>query len=127
MPKWGALVEFLVAVSAIIFNTQFAVYSNGGERQYYRQLKGVSTGLACGSQIANMFLEALDRSYAASFSADTALYMRYIDDIIIICRVSLDCILVCLNDFDVSIHVTHEDSENGNVSSFLDLLYRYQR
>ena len=81
----------------------------------------MSTGLACGSQIANVFLEALDRSYAASFSADTALYLRYIDDILIIGRACLADILACINGFDVGIKITHDSSETGRSTSFLDL------
>ena len=47
--------------------------------------------------------------------------MRYIDDILIICRAALCSIPACLNDFDGSIHVTHDDAESGESSSFLDL------
>ena len=121
VPQWGALVELIVAVVTIIFGAQFAVFHLDGQQVFYRQSEAISTGLACGSQLANCFLEALDRSYGQSFGPQTKLYQRYIDDILVITATHLADIVELLNNFDVRIQVTHEASQDGIRTSFLDL------
>ena len=77
--------------------------------------------MACGSQLANCFLEALDRSYGQSFGPETKLYQRYIDDILVITATQLADIVELLNSFDVRIRVTHDSTQDGIGTSFLDL------
>jgi hypothetical protein len=96
--------------------------------EMFRQIVGVSTRLACGSQIANMFLRELDETIMTSFRADIALYKRYIDDILMVAsKVTLDAVLRVLNSFDEGITVTHDDSEHDKATSFLDLAININR
>ena len=114
----GGLVDAFVI---IVFAAQLALWSSQGIRRHFRQVKGISTGLACGSQLANIFLQELDASMASSFSAEIALYKRYIDDILIVGTYSLRAVLELFNAFDAGIRITHESIELGFATSFLDL------
>ena len=88
------------------------MFSCDGEKKYFRQTRGISTGLACGSQLANMFLSCLDETIIASFGADIALYKRYIDDILIVAHnVALHSFLEIMSSFDPDIRITHDSSE----------------
>ena len=52
------------------------------------------------------------------------MYKRYIDDILIVGRIScLTALLVAFNGFDSRIRITHDagESRDGNYTSFLDL------
>ena len=119
--RWGAFVEFLMALIGIIFSAQFAMLSCD-EKKYFRQTRGISTGLACGSQLANMFLSCLDETIIASFGADIALYKRYIEDILIVAHnVALHSFLEIMNSFDPDIRITHDSSETDKETSFLDV------
>ena len=100
------------------------MYSMQGQTSYWLQHLGVSTGLPCGIQIANLFFQALDLTIASSFRSDIDLYKRYIDDILIVARnIRAEHLLGLLNQFDVQIRITHDahDAENARYSSFLDL------
>ena len=84
----------------------------------------MSTGLPCGTQIANLFLSCLDESVTSSFRSDIDLYKRYIDDVLIVGRFScLTTLLVAFNWFDSRIRITHDagESRDGNYTSFLDI------
>ena len=98
------------------------VFHVGGLQELFKQTVGVSTGLACGAQIANCFLHTLDSSIKASFSADVVLYKRYIDDILLVTHTPvLHAVMLVLNSFDPRIKVTHDDSESASGTSFLDI------
>jgi hypothetical protein len=127
VPKWGALVELIDAFVLIVFTAQFAIWCSRGIQRRFRQVKGISTGLACGSQFANIFLQALDHSISATFGADIALYQRYIDDILVIGTMSLSALLMHMNAFDDGIVITHDNKELGLATSFLDLYITLNR
>ena len=127
--KWGALVEWLLALLSLVFEAQYCAYTFNGVTTWWYQHLGVSTGLPCGTQIANLFLEALDSSVMASFSRDIRLYKRYIDDLLIIAsEVALGVLMQFLNQFDDHIKITHDtnDASNARSCSFLDLFIRIE-
>ena len=65
--------------------------------------EGISTGLACGAQFANILnilLRELDAIIAASFCAEIALDKWYIDEILIVFSYSLQAVLTLSNAFD---------------------------
>ena len=71
-----------------------------------------------------LFLSALDRTITASFRSDIDLYMRYIDDVLILARTNeVARLLTAFNGFDPRIRVTHDsvESVDNRYTSFLDL------
>ena len=109
MANWGALIEFFISLLQIVFNAQFCCVVIDGCMQFWHQVVGVATGLPCGTQTANIFLSAFDDSIAASFRPSIDLYMRYIDDVLIIARDAyLSSLLQIFNGFDERIRVTHD-------------------
>ena len=113
-PNYGALIEFILALLSIIFNCQVAYYSFRGKKGKFRQVKGISTGLACGSQIANLWLRLLDRLALQSLGSDIKLLRRYLDDMLIIAvNTSVDTLLRILNSFDEDLLITFDAKSHG--------------
>ena len=90
----------------------------------YKQIVGISTGLPCGCEIANLYLDVLD-SYTSSALGDHLLvYQRYIDDILIIVDklFPLLKVLEILNSWHPGeIVVTTDSEQNGESTAFLDI------
>ena len=125
-PNYGALIEFILALLSIIFNCQVAYYSFRGKKGKFRQVKGISTGLACGSQIANLWLRLLDRLALQSLGSDIKLLRRYLDDMLIIAvNTSVDTLLRILNSFDEDLLITFDVKSHGieGKSSFVLALF----
>ncbi len=53
-----------------------------GVKQLWLQAKGVTTGLACASQLTNFYLVHLDGVAESAFSTQLLFYKGYIDDIL---------------------------------------------
>ena len=120
VPMWGALIEFILSLLVIVFEAQFCVYSMQGQTSYWLQHLGVSTGLPCGTQIANLLLQAPDLTIASSFRADIDLYKRYIDDILIVARNIQAGRLVCLTSltFKFASRMTHKMPKTQGIVPF---------
>ncbi len=83
----------------------------------WKALVGIGTGLACGSQLANITLDDLDHDLAPL----TLFLGRYIDDIIcIISRQNLHRLISAANSWHHCINIKLADSGTSNVP-FLDL------
>ena len=95
----------------------------------YEQVIGITTGLICATQIANLFLHGMDlllTSWTSELinSSRVFLYKRYIDDVLIghHVDVSQSELEALLNSFHADIKVTIDRGDaSGNVA-FLDLL-----
>ena len=89
---------------------------------FVQQVVGLSTGVSCATQIANLVLSFMDSHVKDSLVAYMKLYKRFVDDAIIVyCGVELDYIMCLFNSFDSSIIVTHDNSEKDDKTTFLDL------
>ena len=96
---------------------------NTGRVSFWQQHTGVSIGLACGAQLANCYLRAMDLKVQSSFNS-IRVYIRYIDDVLIISTEDIiQQVLVMFNAFDDHISISHDEAEglHSKRVSFLDL------
>ena len=122
-PQWGVLVEVVMGLLEAILASQVVTFvtANGG-KIWYQQTSGISTGLAVGSQIANLFMHGFDEYVKSNLGSNIALYTRYIDDVLIAHVAGvLSFIVELMNCWDDDISVSHDDSENAQSTTFLDL------
>eukprot|EP00929_Paragymnodinium_shiwhaense_P092508 TRINITY_DN52439_c0_g1_i1.p1 TRINITY_DN52439_c0_g1~~TRINITY_DN52439_c0_g1_i1.p1 ORF type:complete len:317 (+),score=-6.93 TRINITY_DN52439_c0_g1_i1:50-952(+) len=122
--SWGAKVEALCRLIHIVLKNQLASFTFGdGSKQVYVQTTGVSMGVACACQLANLFLSGLDHAFASECRNLVFGYQRYIDDILVAHKsaLSTEAMLRCLNRWDTDIVVTHESEEDNRFTHFLDL------
>ena len=71
-----AYAELVLELLAFILAYNFCEF----EGKVYRQTVGFATGVACGAEAANLYLWAMERHQLRRYSANLALFMRYIDD-----------------------------------------------
>jgi len=110
----GSLLRRLVR---IVLRTQHIHFKG----RYFKAIKGFCTGLACGVQLANAYLDALDCSFCERFQADLLFYRRYVDDAICCIRRSrVHEAMKFLNAWHPSIE--WELTAAGNEVPFLDLV-----
>ena len=90
---------------------------------FFKQTVGICTGLVCAVQVANLFLYGLDVVAKKALNCCIASYTRFVDDIMVITtkRIDIEVFLGVLNSWASGIVITHDHSENGEASSFLDL------
>ena len=123
--NWGALVEMLINMVDVVFRSQLLTYrfQQSGEKLYYLQTTGMTTGLSCACQIANLFLRGLDRMVARDFNMHLLAYKRFIDDILVVTRTRqiISEILAAMNNWQSAITVTQDADENPKSVHFLDL------
>ena len=83
----------------------------------------ITTGLSCGTQLANVFLVGLDQHMQASLRSSLWLYKRFVDDVLVVHtqHVTAADILQGFNEWNVAITVTHDSSEKPEQTTFLDL------
>ena len=120
---WGALVECLVLFINIVLSSQVIISRcKNGTKHVYRQTTGISTGLSCGTQLANAFLIAFDLHMKQVFHESILLYRRFVDDVLIIAYdFDLHEFMSQANAWNTSIKITHDDTEQDNRTNFLDL------
>ena len=123
VPLWGLLVEIICEFVNIILSSQVivATFIVEGKREVFKQDIGITTGLACGTQLANVHLQALDL-FVKSSLAGILFFKRFVDDALVIHEYeSVDMVLQQFNMWQEGIVVTHEDDEAYNHTTFLDL------
>eukprot|EP01050_Picozoa_sp_SAG11_P024266 SAG11_NODE_5116_length_1658_cov_24.830019_1_plen_139_part_10 len=89
----------------------------------YHQFIGFATGIACGAEIANIFVYVLTRFVFARHNADIQLHRRFIDDGLILwtgTRATALALFAELNALCPSITLTFEISLTTAI--FLDLI-----
>ena len=122
---FGALIEVLCMLLQIVFNGQILVYTGSvsGKKTLYMQTVGITTGLACAVQLANLYLLGMDAAFKHTFSCSLSLYKRFVDDVLVVLtsRFNTDQLLDALNSFDGSIICTNDGSEGDKAVTFLDL------
>ena len=124
IPYWGLVVEIVCKMIKLVFCAQLVWYrSRDSENvEFWFQVSGITTGLSCATQLANLFLVALDLAVRQEFRAAIISYKRFVDDVWIRAYdVDVADLLVVLNSFDVALYVMHESEENGKSPTFLDL------
>ena len=92
-------------------------------QNFYVQVRGVTTGLICALQIANIYLEQLDDYVVSTFNDNLQMYARYVDDVIVIHTCTVVELLQTFNAFEDNIAITHEEDESDRSGHFLDLAY----
>jgi hypothetical protein len=90
--------------------------------RFYLQRIGITTGLSCAVQLANVYLTGLDKAFTYTFHASMLVYKRFVDDILVLLdkRILMAEMLAVLNGFHANIAVTNEDEDDKSVA-FLDL------
>jgi len=110
--------SFIVAALRIILNRNYCTF-NG---QTWRQHIGFATGIACGAEVANLFIYVLTRFVFRRHQEYISLHRRFIDDGFILWTGTRDAaleMLTELNQLDSDIRLTHELSATQAI--FLDL------
>ena len=123
---WGAWVEFLLLLLNIILSAQFSTFDfvDGQGPLLYFQSTGITTGLSCATQIANLVMVGADRKVAATLGANLKCYKRFVDDAIVIATSAalLDTAFQAFNEYHSCIKVTRDkDDDHDQRVSFLDL------
>ena len=148
---WKLVVEIAGNCISVVFKLQIVIFKplvvifkplvdifddsaplGGWSRGIFEQTIGITTGLICGSQLANLFLHGMDMLWKAfaseqQFSLNITashLYKRYIDDVLIGHHptISPSQIADLLNSFHADIGVRHDSGgDDGQGLNFLDL------
>eukprot|EP01050_Picozoa_sp_SAG11_P003502 SAG11_NODE_199_length_12635_cov_104.801771_5_plen_393_part_01 len=111
-------VAFLIAALRIILNCNYCTF-NG---RTWRQHTGFATGIACGAEVANLFVFVLTRFVFARYSEHIFYHRRFIDDGFIIwtgTRAQAEMMFSKLNALNTAITLTFTISLTCAV--FLDL------
>ena len=121
----GVLVEVLLNFVDIIFRSQLLPYRSqvSDEVCFYLQTTGITTGLSCATQLANIFLHGLDKLILRDFWCHVLCYKRFVDDILVIVNAlaMLQQIMLTMNTWQQRITVTHDADEDSKHVHFLDL------
>ena len=110
--------EFVVSALKIVLNRNYCLFDS----RVYRQHIGFATGIACGGEVANLFIFVLTRHVFQRYTAYILNHDRYIDDgfIIWIGTAALAAAMLAeLNALNVHIGLTYELSQRTAI--FLDL------
>ena len=117
--------EFVVSALKIVLNRNYCLFDS----RVYRQHIGFATGIACGGEVANLFIFVLTRHVFQRYTAYILNHDRYIDDgfIIWIGTAALAAAMLAeLNALNVHIGLTYEISQRTAI--FLDLtIFKGQR
>lgn len=99
---------------------------HGTVHVYYKQTVGITTGLICACQLANVFLIEMDMMVQGLAHMAITMYKRYIDDVIVkLKREYFQSLLLILNQWDPAIKVTHEEDERFDAGHYLDIEYSF--
>eukprot|EP00929_Paragymnodinium_shiwhaense_P034013 TRINITY_DN18558_c1_g1_i4.p1 TRINITY_DN18558_c1_g1~~TRINITY_DN18558_c1_g1_i4.p1 ORF type:complete len:660 (+),score=35.49 TRINITY_DN18558_c1_g1_i4:774-2753(+) len=124
---WGARVELACNMFEITMQSQVVLFraNDRDEAEAFVQTIGITTGLPCATQVANLFLSEMDEHVFQSFRSSIWLYQRFVDDILIYGRIVglLEQILSAFNNWNDNIKVTHEDDERFDFVHFLDIQF----
>ena len=127
----GVLVEVLLNFVDIIFQSQLLRYRSqvSDEVFFYLQTTGITTGLSCATQLANVFLHGLDKLILRDFRCHVLCYKRFVDDILVIVNAlaMLQQIMLAMNTWQQRITVTHDADEDSKHVHFLDLWLRLDK
>ena len=107
-----------------IFEAQIVAFRKAdGFRVFFKQTVGLSMGLSCATQVANIFLRALDIHFRSTFRHSLRLYLRFIDDVFTLFdhTCTADVLADCLNSWDPLLKVTRDLGDSDKRSTFLDL------
>ena len=116
----GLLIDLLVEFACIILRSQVSTVWINGVLYYVIQRIGVSTGLSCATQIANIYLMHLDRHVWNTLGANLLLYKRFIDDTLVI--TDSDCtenILQVMNSSGLVVGITHDASDTDEILVYI--------
>ena len=121
---WGLVVEMLLDFVDIVLVSQVVSFrfGNSVNTVYFVQILGISMGLSCAVQLANMFLLGMDRLVIAACGNMLYNYKRFVDDVLIhVDRSQSELLLALFNSFDDCIIVTCDDEPGATNVHFLDL------
>ena len=90
---------------------------------YYQQKSGLPMGSPLSGVLACLYLELLEDGPYKNIIPKNSFYVRYIDDILLICptRTNIKEIVEKLNQVDVNIQFTLEEEHDDNTLPFLDV------
>ena len=91
--------------------------------EFFQQHRGVTMGLACAVQLANLYLSGMDTIIASVFGTRSMCYKRFVDDVLVIhdSYILADQLVDAFCSFDSLLSITF-DAGDVNKISFLDLL-----
>ena len=122
---YGALIELLCWLLQIVFDGQILRMTSAvsGTKSLFVQVVGITTGLSCAVQLANLFLLGMDQTFKHTFSVQLHLYKRFVDDVLVVMGENCNTqdMLNSLNAFDDLIVCTNDGTESGTKVTFLDL------
>eukprot|EP01052_Picozoa_sp_SAG31_P031756 SAG31_NODE_3402_length_4313_cov_7.421690_2_plen_597_part_00 len=113
-----AYADWIVTALRIVLNYNFCIFDG----QTYQQWIGFATGIACGAEVANLFIFILTRFVFSRYSDQIRAHQRYIDDGFIIWKgtaAAAEQLFAELNALCPQIQNTFTISETSAI--FLDL------
>ena len=115
-----SLIDLISRCLSLILTTNFCQFLG----RIHHQILGFATGVACGAEVANIYLHELLRELFMAYSAYILVYRRFIDDLVLVWkgpRAAAEEFLYKLNtDFrQYNFQITWEIS--GDSTVFLDL------
>ena len=111
----------------IVFRSQILVFRlfKQEKQQFFRQHTGLTTGIQCAVEVANIYLSELDELMMNAFADSVLVYKRFVDDLFVLWKhekVEVSQILGFLNGWRIDMVVTRE-AEDLCGTSFLDVAY----
>ena len=84
---------------------------------------GVTTGLSCACQVANIYLLGMDSAFRYTFRYSCQFLKRFIDDVLVVIDTSISThsMLEELNSFSEDINRTNHETDSNTQVTFLDL------
>eukprot|EP00929_Paragymnodinium_shiwhaense_P021598 TRINITY_DN1404_c0_g1_i2.p1 TRINITY_DN1404_c0_g1~~TRINITY_DN1404_c0_g1_i2.p1 ORF type:complete len:678 (-),score=66.20 TRINITY_DN1404_c0_g1_i2:133-2166(-) len=122
---WGAKFDAYMRMIDILLQNQLLTYRcrHDATARVFIQVSGVTTGLACATQISNLYLTGMDKQYAAQVNILLLGYRRFGDDVCTVAHKSLTVTRQAeiLSSFHGNIKVTTDAEDTPTQATFLDL------
>ena len=123
--NWGVFLEIICMLLEAVLLGQVVTFQFGlsGGLRFFKQVIGVTTGLSCACQLANIYLLGLDVLVMNALGSRQLVFKRFIDDILVVDdgSIEVDDLLALFSSFDDCIVVTFEHGESDVCTHFLDL------
>ena len=101
--KFDITVQIMMDILDAILLNQIVSVARLGVREnkrFFIQTKGVTTGLICAVQLANIFICEIDNMMKTDLNLSIKMYKRFIDDICLVSKTSIEMLLSAFSSWN---------------------------